>query len=398
MVISRIALALGLAASVSAAENVLLVGVPDYAWWAGCFGTASGNLVGYWDRHGFSRFYEGPTAGGFAPLNNGGLNRGIRSIWASQANLDGRPALPGHIEDYWDFYFENGNSSYESASVDPYVRLARPEHQPDCTGDFMGASQNKYSDLDGECSGNIDAFAFNFWDKTGNKRVNFEPGVRNGQPIRDIQSGLRKWANWRGSEAEVFSQLADFNPHTPFGKGFTFQDLKAEIDAGYPVMLFLQDHDQFSRAVTGNPRANPSVHAMVAHGYITTDWGQNFVRYKTSWGSSGDNTFTEWGPDIWQANLPLRGVIGFRPKPKIRSVNYEQSSGLVQVRWEAPQSVLYDDIAGTITELHWYILEGAPSVDGPFIPLIDPTTGLESSVQSSEAIQFFRVKQVERPQ
>src|SRR5687768_15204691 len=44
-----------------AAVNVLLTEVPDYTWDAGCFGTGSGNLMGYWDRHGMADFYTGPT-------------------------------------------------------------------------------------------------------------------------------------------------------------------------------------------------------------------------------------------------------------------------------------------------------------------------------------------------
>src|SRR6185503_15811571 len=45
----------------SADSNVYLLDVPDYQWYAGCFGTACGKLAGYWDRHGMSDFYTGPT-------------------------------------------------------------------------------------------------------------------------------------------------------------------------------------------------------------------------------------------------------------------------------------------------------------------------------------------------
>ena len=51
------------------AEIVSITDMPDYAWYAGCFGTAAGNIMGYWDRHGFPNFYAGPTNGGLAPLN-----------------------------------------------------------------------------------------------------------------------------------------------------------------------------------------------------------------------------------------------------------------------------------------------------------------------------------------
>src|SRR5690349_8396276 len=79
------------------AEDVAITGLPDYDWYAGCFGTASGNLMGYWDRNGFPGFYTGPTGDGLAPLDSGRDNQGIRSMWASKAGFDGRPEdQPGH--------------------------------------------------------------------------------------------------------------------------------------------------------------------------------------------------------------------------------------------------------------------------------------------------------------
>src|SRR5437867_13195351 len=101
-------LALGLCRGRSAAD-VYLTEVPDYEWWAGCFGTASGNLIGYWDRHGLPDFYTGPTNDGLAPLDSFDIHFGIRALWASQAGLDGRPFdQPGHYDDYY--------AGYESTS------------------------------------------------------------------------------------------------------------------------------------------------------------------------------------------------------------------------------------------------------------------------------------------
>src|SRR3954466_12930886 len=111
-------LCLGAQIPLFAATNVNIRDVPDYAWYAGCFGTASGNLMGYWDRHGFPNFYTGPTNGGEAPLNSDGLNEGIRSLWASLGGFDGRPAdQPGHLDDYWE-NFENFDATYQSGATD----------------------------------------------------------------------------------------------------------------------------------------------------------------------------------------------------------------------------------------------------------------------------------------
>src|SRR5262249_47954131 len=124
-------------------------------WYYGCMGTASGNLMGYWDRHGFPDFYTGPANGGLAPLTTSGANAGIVSMWASMAGVDGRPAdKPGHVDDYY--------ISYESTAPDPYITAGRAEHAPDCIGDFMGLNQRKWTNMNSECSGNIDAFSFVF--------------------------------------------------------------------------------------------------------------------------------------------------------------------------------------------------------------------------------------------
>src|SRR5262245_51378571 len=235
------ALACGLMAGMGRSQAqtyVQLTEVPDYTWYAGCFGTASGNLMGYWDRHGLPDLYTGPTGGGVAPLDTWSTaNKGIRSMWASKAGFDGRPAnRPGHIDDYWVNYANDNSYSYESTAADPYVTAGRPEHAPDCIGDFIGLSQKKWTNLAGECDGNIDAYSFVFWNKTGQRTNNCSYTNTAGQYIPDIQSGLRAWAKYRGYDADVFTQLTSFNPERTGAAGFTYADVKAEINAGYPVL------------------------------------------------------------------------------------------------------------------------------------------------------------------
>lgn len=374
----------------------MLTEMPDYAWYAGCFGTAAGNLMGYWDRHGLPNFYTGPTAGGVAPLNDVGANHGIRSMWASRAGLDGRPAGQfGHVDDYWNFYQDEFNLSYESAAPDPYVTAGRPEHAPDCISDFIGASQNKWKNLNGECDGNIDAYAFTFFDQQGARRVNFIPPPQDGVPVRDIPSGLRAWTQYRGYDCEVFSQLTDFNPNTAAGQGFTFNDLKAEIDAGYPVMLILQNFNEKSREVPGMANANPQVHGMVAYGYVITDSGLKYVRYKTSWGGSGDNSIKAWTSDQWEALLPLRGVIAYHPLPRITSIT--RNGDRVTVKWDGPSSVLSNLVDRTSRPVHSYVLEKASSLGGSFTAVSEPTFQREATLQSSVSeTAFFRVRLIAR--
>ncbi|MCB1125704.1 MAG: hypothetical protein KDM81_04355, partial [Verrucomicrobiae bacterium] len=296
---------------VQADENVYLTGVPDYSWHAGCYGTCTGNLIGYWDRHGFPDFYTGPTAGGVAPLNSSGSNSGIYNLWASKAGRDGRPAnQPGHEDDYY--------VDYESTADDPYVTAHRPEHAPDCVGDFIGLNQKKWTNLGGECDGNIDGFTYTYWNRKGFRQDNFTPSANSGLPATDSQSGLRAWARHCGYHADTFTQLAEFNPEvaTP-GEGFTYDEVKAEIDAGYPLIAHLQVKNEYYRSIGDMPRANPEIHATLIYGYYVTA-GKQYVRIRTSWGT-GDNVLCEWRDVSWLGlpNMPVRGVVGFHPRPEI---------------------------------------------------------------------------------
>jgi hypothetical protein len=365
------------------ATNVYLTEVPDYDWWAGCFGTASGNLMGFWDRHGFPDFYTGPTANGVAPLNNYGPNAGIISMWASQAGVDGRPANQyGHYDDYY--------VGYESTDLDPYLTAKRPEHTPDCIGDFIGLSQLKWANMAGECDGNIDGFCFLYWDNTGEKRTNYVPSAQAGLPARDLQSGLRAWTQYRGYDCLVFSQLADFNPDTPPGKGFTFADLKAEIDAGYPVLLFLQSNNVMSRPIDNLPRANPELHGMLAYGYYVSDNGGQYVRYRTSW-ASGDNRIKQWSGQPWEAEMPVRGVIGFHPLPKLNQCLL--ANGSLTLSWNGPTSMLFDVAQSVERNAQGFVVEMARSLSKPDFTPVSPVILSQSyTVTNCPSPAYFRIK------
>lgn len=365
-------------------RDMRLLEVPDYQWYAGCFGTACGNLMGYWDRHGFPDFYTGPTTGGVAPLSDWG-NEGIRSLWASQAGFDGRPAGQyGHMDDYY--------LGYEYSGPDPYVVAGRAEHTPDCIGDFIGLSQNRWTNMNNECDGNIDAYSFTYWDTTGNRRTNFLPPNTAGLPARDIPSGLRAWTRYRGYDADVFSQLVDFNPTLPAGNGFTFEHLKAEIDAGYPVLLFMQPFTMLSEPRGSMLRGNPPIHGMLAYGYAEyPGMGLRWVYYRTSWGS-GDGQWNSWGPDGWPVPFPLRGVMGYHPKPRIRSILRNENG--VTISWEGPASQLQDTLSGVTTNVHRYRVEQATRVDATLWTPVgtDTTDHTITFVPTADDTVFYRVR------
>lgn len=385
----------GLFPSLIAAEaRVFLTEVPDYEWDDACFATASGNLMGFWDRHGLANLYTGPTANGVAPMNSYGSNSGIRSLWISRAGRDGRPAsLPGHWDDYY--------VAYDTAADDPFRAAGRIEHTPDCIGDFMGLNQKKWVNMDGECDGNIDGYVYNYWDKTGNRRVNYQPTPAAGKPGADLQSGLRLFAKYRGYEADTFSQLGDLNQEiTGPGKGFGYADLRAEIDAGYPVLIFLQNPSEKSRPVGSMPKANPEIHGMLAYGYYVGLDGTEYVMVRTSW-ATGDGLY-RWNEKNWvpwaPVTLTIRGLIGFHPKPRI--TGFTRDGGQVTVRFEGPDAEVYDVLQGTTRRAQSYVLEAADTLaPGAFRAVSDPTTDREITVTASQnASLFYRLQLIPTPQ
>ena len=366
---------------------VYLLDVPDYDWYAGCFGTGTGNLAGYWDRHGMSNFYTGPTGGGLAPLDSFGGNSGILSMWASKANVDGRPAgKPGHMDDYY--------VSYRSAADDPFVTQGRTEHTPDCIGDFIGLNQKKWTNLNNECRGNVDAFSFVFWDKTGRRRMNYYPSNTAGVYIPDIQSGLKEWARYRGYDADVFTQLSIFNPERSTTNGFTYDDVKAEINAGYPVLCFLQNNGNYSEPVGSIPNANPEIHGVMIYGYFSdpSTGRDKGIIIRTSWASGGSQQEqTVWTAAAWLGLFPVRGVIGFHPKPKV--TDFSRAGGKIVLNWHGPSAQVYDEVSGTTTQPHRYCVQRATSLNpAKWTSIAGPTTDLSASFPDPGAeTSFYRV-------
>ncbi|MBI2949640.1 MAG: hypothetical protein HYY23_18555, partial [Verrucomicrobia bacterium] len=271
------------------------------------------------------------------------------------------------------------------------------EHEPDCLGDFIGLSQNKWRNLNGECDGNIDGYAFAYWDSSGERRVNFTPGPEAGFPAIDIQSGLRAWTRYRGFSADVFTQLSETNPEVPSGKGFTFQDLKVEIDAGYPVLFFLQDAASKSRVMASMERANPLIHAILAYGYVIGTDGAQFVRYRSGF-ASGDTHLALWKREtLWHQIAPLRGVIGYHPRPQITEIL--PGDGQITIQWHGPDAELFDVSSGATSKLHWYVIEQATSLSAPdFKPITAPTTLHTVTIPvSGPQPAFFRVNLVLPP-
>jgi len=361
-------------------QDVYLEDVPDYNWYYGCFGTASGNLFGYWDRNGLPDIYTGPVNGGVAPLNTSGTNAHIWTMWASRAGYGGRATNDwGHVDDYVGIDGNGGGVTYRQTN-DPYIAAGRSPHAHDSIGDFIGLSQYSWTNLNGECRGNVNAWAFNYFDVLGKRRQNFNA------PTPDIQSGYRRFAQFRGYDAEVYSQVTDVYPNTPAGRGFTYEDFMAEIDAGYPVVM----QWQISNYADSNGN-NPDFHAVVGYGYYHDPSGTKSIYTHNSW-AQGEVLYNWNGPGLFY----FRGVYVVRPKPKITSIT--TSNEQTTIEWEGGHSRLYDFNNDVTITTHWYVIErGDLASPGAFTPISPATTDRSITVDdNSPGTGFIRIRNLIR--
>jgi PKD repeat protein len=254
-----------------AAANTIL-DVPILNWSYGCSATSAAMLFGYRDRHGYPNMYTGPTNGGVFPSTNDAwgesthfLGHGECPLSATHQGIDGRTAF-GHVDDYW--------SSYDSI-IDPYfgIRAEHADYPADCTGDFMGTSQyqNWYSN---------DGSTWFVWNNANAKT--YDPADGNyGLPhiIRDGARGMKLFIESRGYTVQangVYNQyIYGFNG---INAGFTYNDYKAEIDAGNPVLIQLDGHTMLGIGYNDNtPGVNQVIiHDTWDHSAHTMIWGQPY--------------------------------------------------------------------------------------------------------------------------
>jgi hypothetical protein len=209
----------------------IITSVPGFNWSFGCAATSAAMIAGYYDRNGYTNMYAGSTHGGVMPMDNsywpvwhdGSAWRNQCPLSATHMGLDGR-GTRGHVDDYW--------VAYESTADDPFITNGWPEHtDADCTGDFMYTNQSTYSVTDG---------ATRFWGYNNNAQLHCATLEGWGEPYSiDGTVGLKNFYESRGyTVTDCYYQKTD----NQYAGGFSFEQFKAEIDAGYPVMIHVTGH------------------------------------------------------------------------------------------------------------------------------------------------------------
>ena len=265
-------------------DSVILSEVPTAIWTYGCTGTTAGMLFGYYDRIGYPNIYAGSANNGVCPLTNLGQGcpdveigypiQGSCYIIATEQGLDGI-TYKGHADDYWDYINNPGPDPCEGNWDEHKWGL--------CLSDYMGISQWKWDyNLDGTIDNNIDGGGINFYRSNGQKDYDYIPKKTYGLPQTSISYGMRLFAESRGYEVkECFTQQTN----TRYGHedGFTFNEFKAEIDAGRPVFTEWVLSSGGGHAMLGvgyNTESNSIfIHDTWDNDLHEVGWNQSYVGY-----------------------------------------------------------------------------------------------------------------------
>jgi hypothetical protein len=222
-------------------------------------------IAGYYDRTDYPNMYTGPTNGGVMPLDNSSWptwSDGYSTypncpLIASKNGVDGR-TIKGSIDDYW--------VQYGSSANDPYITGAWAQHEwGTAIGDYMKTSQSAYSNTDG-------ATSFYNWTSLTDP-LTCADMVTYGIAGADGTYGRKLFYEARGyTVTDCYNQKTD----NTIAGGFSFNQFKAEIDAGRPVLLNLAGHSIVGVGYDDTTNT-VYIHDTWDYGNHTMTWGGSYA-------------------------------------------------------------------------------------------------------------------------
>jgi hypothetical protein len=166
-------------------QAVTIPGVPAYIWHHGCGPTAAGMVIGYWDGHAFDALVPGSAATQTDAVNAMMATEGPHSHYSDYSSpIDSPPNLQPDLS--------------EPPPGD--------EHANNCVADYMHTSQSYYSNYYG-------------WSW-----------------FSDVAPSMVGYVDWLGVPSYSASASNRYMWRGPY---LTWDDFRAEIDAGRPVVLLV---------------------------------------------------------------------------------------------------------------------------------------------------------------
>jgi hypothetical protein len=205
---------------------VVLPNGSDSDWTYGCTPTSAGMLMGQYDRNGYNgQSYSNLMPGGVAESTNHGVSAPL---------LDNAIATGRHVTDFYAGGYLASEDDLPSAPTGGY---------PECLADFMGTSQDAFSNVNGSSS----VWTYNAPSAT-KLTVAAIYGAGADYYNNSQMYGVYEYLRYRGYQnadpttvTGIYNQRIDSGTQAVAG-GFSFAEYKAEIDADRPVMLHVEGH------------------------------------------------------------------------------------------------------------------------------------------------------------
>jgi hypothetical protein len=210
----------------------------NYAWWYGCSPTSAGMMMGHYDRNGYnSLYYPNLVPGGVAEATTWGVPGGSALVDPVIASHGYQYDFYGNVNGSTDrttFVYDTGGGTPANGYGYSGEDLAQPWHSFNCLGDFMGTSQDAY--------GNSNGFTTFYYYTDGSPLNAYEmPGYGIADPSG--MYGIGEYVNYAGySYNTLYNQYIDTLGLT---YGFTYAQYCAEIDAGRPVLIHIENHTMY---------------------------------------------------------------------------------------------------------------------------------------------------------
>ena len=275
----------------------IIANVPAYDYSYGAAPTSGAMLAAYYDNNGYPNIYSGPTNGGVAPLTNADWGVGECPLSATHIGIDGRTSN-GHVEDYW--------VAPNSVALDPYFTGSWTPHTDDCIADFTRSNESAF----GRKDGHYEAYGTADGSKAYDDTLATYPD--------DFCHGLRMFFASRGyAMRENYEQVTDVN-RPAF---FSFNDYKAEIDAGYPVLIYFYESGGLINTVLGigyEPTADGTCYILDTsdHAIHTMTW------------NAGYDSNEQFGVGVIHlAPLPVVSVPGVQQASPVTPVAFGSTTG-----------------------------------------------------------------------
>jgi hypothetical protein len=233
---------------VSYSTGSAISGSGNYEWWYGCAPTSAAMLLSQYDRNGYSNLIPGGEAE-------------ASTFGNSLSNVNSAIASSGHIRDF-----------YSGLSCDEGYQISGDDtketvHSFDCLADFMGTSQDAYENENGSTTE---------WFFSNNSSLSFSKIYSLGSKYYDSSGmyGIYEYILSRGYQVtELYNQC--IYGYKGISAGFTYEQYKAEIDAGRGVLIQVKGH------------------TMYGYGYVN---GTDTIKVYDTWGPGGQNPGTmTWG-------------------------------------------------------------------------------------------------------